>query len=968
MAELTYKSAGVGVREIDLSSPSRVSPIGTPAGVIGTSERGSAYVPTVVANYKEFTGKFGNSNGERMGPIAMYQWLKNAGSGLYIKILGVGDAKKRTISGVNAGKVNNAGYVVGSQQIQSSGDLGANPYAYAYASTNIGSGRTHFLGCFMSESNGSTLFSESGLQTSKNAIPVLRGTVLTPNGVILSLASNVATSNQLPTTAAPTLRYGLLSGSVNVTGSKQEFVMFLSGHISTTSYPNTITASFDPTAPNYFANIFNVDPTKTEVAGHCLAAAWDMHPSLAVVTGTDVVPDDSKYRQEIAFVLTGALSYNSGSTTIPNFEGFEDRFRTAASPWVVSQKFGGERENLFKVHALDDGAWPNQRIKISIRNLTPSSDPTSDYGTFDLYVRDFRDNDDNQIVLETFIGLNLDPSSPKYVARVIGDTHVYYDFDRDDGNQKLVVDGLYPNSSNYVRIEMSTSVENAEVPATSLPFGFKGYYHLNIAGKLATNGITSLASVKQPPLPLRKSITQGYGTSARVVPYLHWGVQYEAIDSLIEQNKNNWTDNNIASYSKYFPKYHTNFVNPWIGDSVEADEYANNLFSIDQIQVMTSSITGLPDPNKWSSAVYSRDGSLTVGDRFLQTSDLADLGSRKYIKFTFNLQGGFDGVNLLDSNKSKMNNLAALREMANPPTQGGAAGATVASYRKAIDVIAERSDVDVQLITIPGLREPGVTDYALDAVENRFDALYIMDIEERNTGGFVITGSGETPSVTFTATSFKNRQLDSSFGAAYYPDVVILDPTTGIEVVAPPSVAALGAFSQNDKVAYPWFAPAGFTRGALADVTETQTKLNRDNMDTLYSANINPIATIPGSPSPIINGQKTLLNRTSALDRVNVRRLLIEIRRRVRVASNQILFEPNREETLARFSSLVEPILKQIQAQSGVDRYLVKIDTTTTTQADVENNTIRGKIFVQPTKSIEFVSLDFVVTNAGATI
>jgi phage tail sheath protein FI len=139
-------------------------------------------------------------------------------------------------------------------------------------------------------------------------------------------------------------------------------------------------------------------------------------------------------------------------------------------------------------------------------------------------------------------------------------------------------------------------------------------------------------------------------------------------------------------------------------------------------------------------------------------------------------------------------------------------------------------------------------------------------------------------------------------------------------------------------------------------------------MDTLYSSNVNPIATIPGTPSPIINGQKTLLNRSSALDRVNVRRLLIEIRRRVRNASNQILFEPNRETTLVRFSALVEPILKQIQAQSGVDRYLVKIDTTTTTQADVENNTIRGKIFVQPTKSIEFVSLDFVVTNTGATI
>ena len=106
----------------------------------------------------------------------------------------------------------------------------------------------------------------------------------------------------------------------------------------------------------------------------------------------------------------------------------------------------------------------------------------------------------------------------------------------------------------------------------------------------------------------------------------------------------------------------------------------------------------------------------------------------------------------------------------------------------------------------------------------------------------------------------------------------------------------------------------------------------------------------------------------SALDRVNVRRLLIDIRRQVRNVANSLLFEPNREETLEKFSALVNPILQRVQEQSGVDRYKVIIDTTTTTQADVENNTVRGKIFLQPTRTAEFVALDFVVTNAGAEI
>ena len=144
--------------------------------------------------------------------------------------------------------------------------------------------------------------------------------------------------------------------------------------------------------------------------------------------------------------------------------------------------------------------------------------------------------------------------------------------------------------------------------------------------------------------------------------------------------------------------------------------------------------------------------------------------------------------------------------------------------------------------------------------------------------------------------------------------------------------------------------------------------LSRNNLDTLYEADINPLTAFPGSDGVVVWGQKTLLAAQSSLDRVNVRRLLIEIRRQVRLVSNQILFEPNRESTLSKFSGLVQPILQRVQDQSGLQRFKVVIDSTTTTQADVENNTVRGKIFLQPTRTIEFISLDFVVTNAGAEI
>jgi phage tail sheath protein FI len=242
-----------------------------------------------------------------------------------------------------------------------------------------------------------------------------------------------------------------------------------------------------------------------------------------------------------------------------------------------------------------------------------------------------------------------------------------------------------------------------------------------------------------------------------------------------------------------------------------------------------------------------------------------------------------------------------------------------------------------------------------------------MDIEEKDTLNNVVTSSVQDISVSETVTAFKNRALDSSFGAAYFPDVVIQDPVTRTNVRCPPSVAVLGAFALNDTIGHPWFAPAGFTRGALSSVVQSSVDLNRANLDNIYDADINPITDFPGT-GVVVWGQKTLLAAASALDRVNVRRLLIDIRRKVRAIANSLLFEPNRESTLEKFSGLVNPILQKIQEQSGLERYKVVIDTTTTTQADIDNNTIRGKIFVQPTRTVEFIALDFVVTNAGAEI
>jgi phage tail sheath protein FI len=174
----------------------------------------------------------------------------------------------------------------------------------------------------------------------------------------------------------------------------------------------------------------------------------------------------------------------------------------------------------------------------------------------------------------------------------------------------------------------------------------------------------------------------------------------------------------------------------------------------------------------------------------------------------------------------------------------------------------------------------------------------------------------------------------------------------------------LGALGFNDKVAYPWFAPAGFNRGSLTAVRNVDVRLSSGDRNTLYDARINPIASFPNEGF-VIFGQKTLQIAQSALDRVNVRRMLLEVKRLVLRAANQLVFEQNTPATRQRFVGQVRPLLSVVQAQAGIESFDVVMDETNNTQADVESNRLNGRIVVKPTRSIEYIAIDFVITNSG---
>ena len=271
-------------------------------------------------------------------------------------------------------------------------------------------------------------------------------------------------------------------------------------------------------------------------------------------------------------------------------------------------------------------------------------------------------------------------------------------------------------------------------------------------------------------------------------------------------------------------------------------------------------------------------------------------------------------------------------------------------------------------MSTPGISAFPVTNHGIAACEDRFDAIYIMDVDKYNTKNQIISGSSagivNIVDVANTVSKFSERGLDTSFASAYFPDVLLKRPIDNAPIKVPASVGVLGVFSQNDSIADPWFAPAGIARGRIQSAIGSSLYLRESELDDIYDADINPIYVPAGrDEETYIFGQKTLLQDPSALDRINVRRLLINVRRQVKKVAERLLFEPNRESTLARFSSLVEPIMQRVQQRQGVQRYKVQIDTSTTTDIDIENNTLRGRIFLQPTKSIEFISLDFVVTN-----
>ena len=651
--------------------------------------------------------------------------------------------------------------------------------------------------------------------------------------------------------------------SVEFEDTASQFILTLTG----SSVAEVVTsASLDPSDENYLTKVYGYAPKSSKAAYTMLNFSTFQSASIAVDADASVslVQVDVDYTK----------AYSEAST-----------------PWIKSQKVGGVAQNLFKFHTLSHGTATNYEFKVGIRDIKPASEvPGSEYGTFSVVVRrvdtskipnsifgqGVQDADTRPAIVEEFTGLNLDPNSPNYIKRVIGDKYITV-----DANGKLNTNGDYSNGSVHIRVEVDSDVDAGSIDSTLVPFGF---------GAL-TSPLHSTYNLPSPSYVVSQSISSEY--NKRV--FLGYDFDFTNTDNL--------------NFLMPTPDANTETVG---SDFDLADCYRNN---------------------------GTTSGSITL---------TSELDAKKFI---VPFQGGFDGWE-----PNRVVNVGNAIVAGN--TQGldcsSATAAGTVAMRKAINAVSNPDEFDINMVVTPGIinrLHSSVTTYAKDMCEDRQDCFYVMD------------GGGYSDSISTVVNSLSS--FDSNYVATYHPWVKILDTDKNKPTWVPPSVVLPGVIAFNDSVAAEWYAPAGLNRGGLSNVIEVKTRLTHEERDTLYTNRINPIATFPGQGATVF-GQKTLQAKPSALDRINVRRLMIAVKKYIASSTRYLVFENNTAATRNRFLSIVNPYLESIQQRNGLYAFKVVMDDTNNTPDVIDRNIMVGEIWLQPAKTAEFIIVDFNILPTGA--
>tara|TARA_R110002020_G_scaffold354341_3_gene567106 strand:+ start:3664 stop:6564 length:2901 start_codon:yes stop_codon:yes gene_type:complete len=963
MSERKFKfvSPGVFIKEIDQSqipeSPAPAGPV-----VIGRSQRGPGMTPIKVSSFSEFVETFGapysqqavqdpwrtgNKAGTTYGAYAAKAWLRNSNNLTFIRVLGT-------------------------QSPDASSDA-----------ERAGWNANEALGLFVFGSGSSTT-------TTTNHTGTLAAIIYPTTAVEIGLSGTFLDIG----TAGSGNAAAIKSINAGTSATSAEFKLQIDGEVGRASDGSTLGSyifNFNPNSKKFIRKVLNTDPVKTNTSIYSNSSTTYKKYFLGETFeySLDDLAGDSYFAMIVRLV-------DSGSPSTADGKNFRYPAQKSETGWFIGQDLNENTSSynpedmpkLFKLRARTGGKWLQNNLKVSIDNMRYGRISGS-YGSFDVVLRQLDDTDNVLQTVERFSNLNLDPTSPNYIARKIGDKYVSW-----DGLKLVNKDiGQYANQSKFVYVEMEEGVAAGTVKPELLPFGVFG--PLRYEDSVFLSGSDAFVDVggssMDPFIGGQGSVSNGATATAvtgtTVFGGYATGLTFDFPDVPLRASGSSGGQLDItnAFWGAYTGRTNANaifaadildLVKPrprgLLADPNSEDNQAAEVadltqfmwvFSLDNV---SASFSGYRVMNAGYAPTFRTAGASVTA---VSNQSYKTLIDKNLARFTSPFAGGSDGFDITEK-------APALRE-------GLFTNSTYSAYntaQRAIDLLTDPENVAFNVATFPGLKQPALTKRLMEKCEDRADALAIIDVEkafvppsERTSTQTAAPTADDTLGNVDTAIStFTDRQLDSSYGCAYYPWVQALDEETNQVVYLPPSVVALGVMSKTDADRGPWFAPAGFNRGGLSSgdagipVLATTEKLTSKDRDNLYEVGLNPLATFPNE-GVVVFGQKTLQADRSALDRINVRRMLIYVKSGISQIASGFLFEPNVQDTWNRFLAEAEPFLTDVQQQFGIDEFKLTLDNTTTTPDLIDQNILYAKLFIKPTRAIEFIAVDFFITNSGAS-
>ena len=943
-----FISPGVQLREID-ESQVPTAPANPGILLIGRARSGPAMQPIRITNRNDLEAIFGapmdgapqgdpwrsgNTTAPNYAMYAAQAYLAaNVGPVNFIRLLG---KQKNTDTANKAGWSMNGDYDNGSGSISST--------AGAYGLFIVASG---------SQGAGAAALSAETTDGVLAAIFYTSGAAVCLQGTLAADpepgAANGSATAQTATSASALIK------------SVGGFGAFKVG-ISSSSGLELKTVDFNEGGGQYIRNEFNTDPTKffnntnygnTDLP-YFLGETFDVNVNRLIGSSS---------------AAGGYYGFIAGlQNSVAGFDDFRQELRASRSGWFCGPR--PSNNYLFRVIALDEGVEFENNYYCRISNIKPATanSPNATF-TLDIMRRASNGMIADDYAEETYSNLNLNVNTSDYILNRIGSQYQTWDKTK----LKWTTNGDYPNISNLVRVEVATTINKADVPV-----GFVGPAvpatqtitgsNLTAATSLSPGWIIGSSSIGMGNY--NKNAGGGVGEFVTGWPrLLTASVKWPVFEMTTEQTNTNNTNYGASSNFgfRHVKKAHGSWNASYRDVALKRVAFDMDLeqgadlsggsfyFTLDDIVSGSSGATTY----YWSSGSYDDAGSVSFWQGLTgSTTSLIDgLGIKQFNAPFF---GGADGVDIRYANP-----------FSNERIGNAADGYPSFTLGMALDMIADPDTIRYELASMPGIINATKVDDLISTVTTRGDALAIVDVEGIWRPTWDNGGSVQAQSITTVVNTLTNRQLNSSYACTYYPNITV--NTANGRFTAPPSLAGIGAIAKSEADSHPWFAPAGFNRGGISTLGGqggpttggTIEHLTKKERDDLYQVKVNPIARFPATGDTVIFGQRTLQREASALDRINVRRLMIYLKRHIGDIADTILFDQNVLATWNRFKTAADRVLSDVKTNLGIVEYKLVLDETTTTADLIDRNIMYAKIFVKPARAIEFIAIDFIITRSG---